>query len=144
MFNQKRALYFYFVVTSLLLPAGSSAEVLVVTAAHSQLVALSSNQICDLFTGKSTQLSTGTPVVLIDQAELNPLREEFYFKIAHKSAAQIKANWAKLYFTGRGIPPREANNSEHVKKMLATIPGAIGYIERSSLDDSVKIIFDAQ
>jgi ABC-type phosphate transport system substrate-binding protein len=144
MFNQNRALHIYFVVTSLLLPISSFAEVLVVTAANSPLMALSSNQICDLFTGKSAQLSGGTPVILIDQTELNPLREEFYFKVAHKSAAQIKANWAKLYFTGRGIPPREANNSEHVKKMVATIPGAIGYIERPSLDDSVKIIFDAQ
>jgi ABC-type phosphate transport system substrate-binding protein len=59
------------------------------------------------------------------------------------SAAQAKAIWAKLYFTGRGIPPREGTDSKEVIKLISSTPGAIGYIEKSSLDSSVKVIYDA-
>jgi ABC-type phosphate transport system substrate-binding protein len=64
--------------------------------------------------------------------------------VTNKSAAQAKAHWAKLYFTGRGVPPHECADSGDVKRILNSTPGAIGYIERSSLDSSVKVIFVAQ
>jgi hypothetical protein len=83
-------------------------------------------------------------VTPVDQPESNPLREEFYLKVVNKSAAQAKAHWAKLYFTGRGVPPREGKDSDDIKKILNSTHGAIGYIDQSALDSSVKVLFLAQ
>ena len=115
-------------------------EVLVVTGANNSNITLNKNQISDVFLGKVTSLPDGSGVTLVDQPESNPLRDEFYKKVANKSAAQAKAYWAKLYFTGRGVPPRIGKDNAEIKKILNSIHGAIGYIEQSALDDTVKVI----
>lgn len=114
---------------------------IVVTGASSSLFALSRDQIRDLFLGNISSLPDGSTATLIDQPESNPLRDEFYMKVTNKSASQAKAHWAKLYFTGRGVPPQEARGSTDIKKILNSTPDAIGYIEPSALDSSVRVIF---
>jgi ABC-type phosphate transport system substrate-binding protein len=125
-------------------PLGLLADVLVVTGATSSFIALSKNQVRDVFLGEVVSLPDGSGAVPVDLPESSPLRDEFYSKVANKSTAQAKAHWAILHFTGRGVPPRECRDSGEVKEILSSTPGAIGYIERSSLDSSVKVIFDAQ
>jgi hypothetical protein len=56
------------------------------------------------------------------------------------SAAQIKAFWSKIIFTGRGQPPKAVANAEEAKKLVATNPNAITYIDRTMLDTSVKVV----
>lgn len=131
-------------VILLLFPCSLFAEVLVVTGANGPSIAMSRNQVCDVFTGKVKSLPNGINAIPIDQPEFNPLREEFYSKVTNKPATQAKANWAKLYFTGRGVPPREGTGSDDVKRIVNSTPGAIGYIGRSSLDGSVKVLYVAQ
>jgi ABC-type phosphate transport system substrate-binding protein len=116
------------------------AEVVVVTGAQRPSVVLSQNQVSDLFLGKVASFPDGKSASPIDQLESSPLRDEFYGRVTNKTSAQAKSNRAKLYFTGRGAPPREGAGNEEVKKLLNLTPGGIGYIERSSLDSSVKVI----
>ncbi len=132
------------VIAALLLPHILFAEVLVVTGANSPAITMNINQVRDIFLGKVVSLPDGSFPVLIDLSETNSLREEFYMKIANRSAAQAKAHWAKLYFTGRGVPPHECANEDEVKRMLQATPGAIGYIDRDSLDSSVKVVVVVQ
>lgn len=140
LFNQQHVRSFCAIAVLLLLSQSLRAEVVVVTGAKRPTIALSKKQICDLFLGKVVSFPDGRNAVPIDQPESNPLREEFYSTVANKSAAQVKAGWAKLFFTGRGVPPREGTGSADIKRLLNSIPGGIGYIERSSLDSSVKMI----
>jgi hypothetical protein len=76
----------------------------------------------------------------IDQAESSPLRDEFYLKFTGKSPAQLRAHWSKIIFTGRGQPPPVALSSVEIKKRIVADPDAIGYIERTMVDGSVKIL----
>ena len=128
----------------LLVPCCVFAEVLVVAGANSNIVTLSKNQVSDVFSGKVASLQDGSMVTLIDQPESSPIRDEFYLKVANKSAAQAKAHWAKLYFTGRGVPPREGADYDDVKKKLNSMPDAISYIDPALLDSSVKVVFVVQ
>lgn len=113
------------------LPA--AADVVVVAGAASS-ASLTKEQVADVFLGKTPGL---TPV---DQAESNPLREEFYTKVVGKSAAQAKSYWSKLAFTGKGTPPKEMASSAEVKKALAANPALVGYIEKTAVDASVKTL----
>jgi ABC-type phosphate transport system substrate-binding protein len=130
--------------TLLLFSFSLPADVFVVTGAKNSSITLSKNQISDVFLGKVTSLPDGSNATPIDQSESSPLRNEFYSKVSNKSTNQAKAHWAQLYFTGRGTPPREVSSSSDVKKIVNSTPGAIGYIEESAVDSSVKIIFIAQ
>jgi len=78
--------------------------------------------------------------VLIDQAEGSAIRDEFYSKATGKSAAQIKALWSRLTFSGAAQPPKSVTSDADVKKIVASTPGAIGYIDRSAVDSSVKVV----
>jgi ABC-type phosphate transport system substrate-binding protein len=112
----------------------------VVTGAKSAVGALSRTQVRDLFLGYLSTLPDGSVAVLIDQPESSPLRNDFYLRLTNKTATEAKARWAKLYFTGRGIPPHQGTSNEEIKKFLNATPGAIGYIDPSAVDASVKVI----
>jgi ABC-type phosphate transport system substrate-binding protein len=117
------------------------ADVVAVVAARSPVTTLSRNQLLDIFLGRANRYPDGTPALPIDLAEGSTVRDEFYTKVAGQSAAQIKAYWSKIIFTGRGQPPPTVANDEEAKKRIRDNPAAIGYIERSMVDDSVRIVF---
>jgi ABC-type phosphate transport system substrate-binding protein len=117
------------------------ADVVVVVSAKSPVAALSKTQVQDIFLGKTIRFPDGAPAVVIDQAEGSAIRDEFYNKVAGKSAAQIKAYWSKIIFTGRGQPPPSVPNSIEVLKRISANPAAIGYIDRYMINDSVRVVF---
>ena len=129
------------IVAGLLCAPGAQAGAVVVASADSPLGALDKNQVRDLFLGIMSSLPNGVSAILVDQPDASPLRNEFYLKVTNKSAAQARAQWAKLYFTGRGVPPHEGLNSEDIKRFLNANPGSIGYIDDTNVDASVKVIF---
>lgn len=112
----------------------ASAETVVIVSAKNPATRMFSEQASQFFLGKSTMF---TP---IDQAEGSTIRNEFYQKVADKDAAQVKALWSKLVFTGKATMPKEYKTSAEVKKAVADDPKAIGYIDKSAVDDSVKVI----
>ena len=130
-------------VIGLVLSLGAGAvvaDVVAVVSASSPVTALSKDRVADIFLGKVALLPNGEQVVPIDQAEGSAARNEFYARFTGKSAAQIKAHWSKIIFTGRGQPPMEVSSSDEVKKRVAENPKAIGYIERSAVDGSVRVL----
>ncbi|WP_036173104.1 hypothetical protein [Massilia sp. 9096] len=123
-------------ILALAVPA--MAEVVVVVNPKAAESSMSKDQVAQFFLGKSTSM---TPV---DQAEGAPIRTEFYKKVTDKEASQVKSLWSKLVFTGKATMPKEAADSAAVKKAVANDPKAIGYIEKSAVDSSVKVIYTAQ
>ena len=71
-------------------------------------------------------------------------KAEFYKKVTDKDASQAKALWSKLVFTGKASMPKEVPNSAAVKNAVAANPKAIGYMEKSAVDGSVKVVYTAQ
>lgn len=116
------------------------ADVVVVVSATSTVTALSQPQIAAIFLGNNARLPNGEQAEPLDQAEGSGTRDEFYVKFTGKSAAQMKAHWSKIIFTGRGQPPKELPLSADVKKQLAANPNAIGYIEKTVVDATVRVV----
>jgi ABC-type phosphate transport system substrate-binding protein len=117
------------------------ADVVVVVSAKSPVATLSKAQVADIFLGKAFRFPDGTTALAIDQAEGLPIRDEFYDKVVGKSAAQIKAYWSKIIFTGRGQPPPSVPNSIEMMKRISANPAAIGYLDRSMINDTVRVVF---
>ena len=114
------------------------AEVAVVVNPKAAESAMTKEQVAQFFLGKSTAM---TP---IDQPEDAPVRAEFYKKVTDKDASQAKALWSKLVFTGKATMPKEVADSAAVKAAVAANPKAIGYIDKSAVDASVKVVYSAQ
>jgi ABC-type phosphate transport system substrate-binding protein len=121
-------------------PRGS-ADVVAVVSSKSAVTTLSKGQVEDIFLGKTARFPDGSHAEPIDQSEGAMVRDEFYTKLAGKSAAQMKAYWSKIIFTGRGQPPRTLPNGAEVKKRLVENPSAIGYIDANMVDASLRVVF---
>jgi ABC-type phosphate transport system substrate-binding protein len=94
---------------------------------------LSKEQIADLYLGRSDDF---TP---IDQVVGSAIYIEFYKKVTGRDSAQIRAIWSRILFTDLGVAPKQLPNSAAVKKAVAANPKAVGYIEKSAVDASVKV-----
>ncbi len=116
------------------------ADVVAVVSSRSPVVALSKLQTADIFLGKTTRFPDGTLATPLDQVEGSGVRNEFYLYFTGKSAAQVRAHWSKVIFTGRGQPPNTVASSAAAKRALAQNPSAIGYLEREQVDDTVRIL----
>jgi ABC-type phosphate transport system substrate-binding protein len=117
------------------------ADVVAVVSAKSQITTLSMSQVADIFFGRVSRFPNGVQAFPVDQAEGTAVRDEFYSKVVGKNAAQIKAYWSKIIFTGRGQPPPIVSNNIEMKKRISENPAAIGYIDRALVDESVRIVF---
>jgi len=123
--------------------AGAFAQVAVVVNPKSPLASMTADQVSGIFLGKSNTLPTGATAAPTDLPDTAPARELFYTKVTGKSTAQVKAAWSRLVFSGKATPPKELASSADVKKFVASNPDAIGYIEKSAVDSSVKVVFSA-
>lgn len=95
---------------------------------------LNKDQLTNLYLGRTFDRK------LIDLPEGNALRDQFYKKVTEREPSQMKAVWARVVFTGKGQAPLMLPDAEAIKKAVATDPKAIGYIDKTQADASVKVL----
>lgn len=84
-----------------------------------------------------TQLET----TVIDQNDQQPAFRTFYMKMLNMNTSKLMRYRASYLFSGQGHLPTEALNDDEVKLQVANTPEAIGYIEASAIDDSVRVVY---
>jgi len=136
-FNKRMAVLAALLASSSMAQAG----VVVVMSSKSDVDSLSRAQVSQIFLAKTDALPNGRVAKPVDQAEGSAVRNEFYDKVADKNAAQMKAYWSQLTFTGKAQPPRKVSGDAAVKAALAENPAAVGYISDGAVDGSVKVVF---
>ena len=102
--------------------------------------AVSADDLNRLFLGRASSFADGSKATPLNMAEGTAARDEFDSKVLNRSAAQLKAYWSKLVFTGKGTPPKELADDAAVKAAVAADSSAIGYISSSSVDSTVKVV----
>ena len=125
-------------VAVLALSGALHAEVVVIVHRSNPVGTMTADQVAQIYMGASTTFPGGGAAVPIDQPEGSTVRDEFLAKVLEKTGAQFKAVWSRLIFSGKGTRPKTLGSSADVKKAVGSDPGAIGFIERSALDDSVR------
>ncbi|MFJ1472498.1 type 2 periplasmic-binding domain-containing protein [Massilia orientalis] len=112
------------------------------TFAELAIVVNPKNPVSSIATSTLKQIYLGGSVLFtpLEQDEHSSVHAEFYKKVLEKEPAQVQAIWAKLVFTARGGAPQVYQSSTGVKRALSENVNAIGYIEKSSVDDTVKVI----
>jgi ABC-type phosphate transport system substrate-binding protein len=106
----------------------------VVVIGNQAAALLTKEQVSDLYLGKTQGAK------LVDQPSSAPVKATFYQKVSGHDLSQVKATWSRLVFTGKAQPPKEMPDAAAVKKAVASDPKAIGYIQKSDVDSSVKVV----
>jgi len=123
---------------------GVVADVVVVAHPSVKDSSISKEDAAKVFLGKSNKLPSGTAVVPIDQEEDSTVRVAFHEKVTDKNASQLTAYWSRLVFTGKGQPPKTVMDDEEVKDLVANNPNIVGYMDKASVDSTVKVLYTAK
>ncbi len=118
----------------------AQAQVAVIVNSKSPTASMTADQVATIFLGKSNVLPSGAAAAATDLPDGSAVRDQFYSKVTGKQGPQVKAAWSRLVFSGKATPPKELASAAEVKKFVAANPDAIGYIEKSAVDGSVKVV----
>jgi hypothetical protein len=118
------------------------ADLVVVANPKSGIERMSREEVVFVFMGRWRHLPSGIAAQPVDLPIESQERTAFYRQLVNKSPSEIKAYWSRLIFSGGSRPPAVSDSREEQLRILASTPGAIGYLERSAVDGRVKIVFD--
>ncbi|NOX09342.1 MAG: phosphate ABC transporter substrate-binding protein [Gammaproteobacteria bacterium] len=116
------------------------ADIAVITNPATEIDSLTVKQIKSIFMVRNKKFPDGNSVIPVDQNAKNLIRIHFNKQILGRSESQIRAYWGKMIFSGKKKPPRIVGDDKEVKAYVSSTIGSLGYIDSSSIDDSVKVL----
>ncbi len=116
------------------------AEIAIIANPASGASELNTKTAKKLFLGKTKSVPGMDSVTLVSQTEASSTTAEFTQKVTKKTLSQYKSYWSRMIFSGKAVPPRELANDAEVKAFVAKHADAIGYVDASAVDDSVKVL----
>ncbi len=75
--------------------------------------------------------------VLPDDSRIHAL---FCKQVLHVFPHQLRSAWDRLVYSGTGQAPEVLDTEEEMRARIASTPGAIGYLAKEMLDDSISIL----
>ena len=123
----------------LLFAISAVAEVVVIAHPDAPEDSVAPGRLLDFYTGDIRQWEDGTRVVVFDLKEKGDTRDSF-FDLIGKSSSRMRTIWLKRMLSGEGDPPVAIESEPQMVRRVALTPGAIGFVQRKHVTDSVKII----
>lgn len=113
--------------------AAANAEVAIIVNPAYSGRDITADFLADIYLGKNRELK---PVA---QSKGSPDRTVFLSEVLGMNESTFKRYWSKLIFSGKGRPPNNLHSAEAVLAFVAQNENAIGYVDASLVDDSVKV-----
>ena len=125
------------VLTAVGEPSPAAAQMAVIVHPSSTIRAVSIEDLRRFFLGSSQTIDTARVQVV----ETAKLRKPFYRALLGISDEEVRRRWVALVFRGEATAlPRTLPDDSAVKAYVAEHPGAIGFIDASSADGSVRVL----
>jgi ABC-type phosphate transport system substrate-binding protein len=122
--------------------SAANAEVVVIVNPANATSSMTNAEVTKLFTGAKSGFADGSKAEIVTNK--GAANDAFLSKVLGKTQAQLKATWARIVFSGSGLEPQALGSDTAVKKFVASNPKAIGYIDASAVDGTVKAVYKAE
>lgn len=94
-----------------------------------------------VFMGDKTTWPSGKRVTILMLAQGQPERTAVLRGIYKMAEDEFEQYFTQAAFTGKiSAPPKDVASAAQMKQAVAANPGAIGYVKKEDVDDSVKVI----
>lgn len=120
--------------------AQAQAELVVIVSTQNPNSAMTADNAEKIFLGKIKLFPNGSSAIPLDLPK-SADRDTFYDKLTGKTPTQLKSYWARIIFTGAGVPPKEVDSPQAMVKLVSENPNTVGYVDKSLVDKSVKVLF---
>lgn len=93
-----------------------------------------------IFAMRRNTWPAGAPVRVFVLADSHPLHISACKERLNLFPYQLRQSWDRLVFSGMGQAPKEVASEEELVALVASTPGAIGYVSRINDTALVKVI----
>ena len=93
-----------------------------------------------IFGAKVTRWEDGSAIRVFVLSDESPLHQEMTKGILDMYPYQLRAVWDRVIYTGIGQAPIPVANESEMRKRVASVPGAIGYVGRVLSNDKVRAL----
>lgn len=114
-------------------------EVIIVNK-NNPITNISSQQLKHIYNGNMKLWDTRHIIVPVIFKESDPLTARFIKTLYGVDIEIWQGLWVQRMLAGIAQPPRQEKDSSSVISFVSSEPGAIGFVTRESLNNSVKVI----
>lgn len=94
----------------------------------------------DAFLKRATEWRSGDTIRPIDLTRRFPVRDRFTRDVLKKTPSQLKSYWTQQIFSGKGVPPPEADAVADVIAYVLDHLGGVGYVPASVDVGDAKLV----
>lgn len=120
-------------------PAEDSPTV-VVNSATNPKASLSQSALSAIFGMRLRKWEDGSPIKVFVLPDDDPLHVAFSKYALRVFPYQLRSAWDRLVFSGTGEEPIKVKSEQQMRTSVGSTPGAIGYLSKSMIDKTVKVI----
>lgn len=117
----------------------ATADIVIVMANNAKLSSIDLKQANRVWLGKAKKINS-EKIEPLEQSDSSTIHAEFHKLVTQKKPSELKSYWGRLIFSGKYFPPKVLQSDTEVKSWLSANPNSIGYIDASSVDDTVKVL----
>ena len=96
-------------------------------------------KIGNIYSLTTTKWADGSKIVVFDNS--GDSKTAFYSGIG-KDQMSIKKEWMKKQLTGEAKAPETIGSDDDIVKKVASTPGAVSFVKSSSVNGTVKVLFE--
>lgn len=102
---------------------------------------LSFSDLHSIFVGSRNYWSNGRRITIVMREPGDPERTAILREVCDMNEAQFKLHFLRGLYSGDIlVSPKTLATPSGVKEFISYVPGAIGYLRKSEVDDTVKIL----
>lgn len=96
--------------------------------------------VADAFLKKTNQWPGGGSIRPVDLPFESKVRASFSEKVIGRSVAAVRSYWQQRIFSGRGVPPPEAESEDAAVRYVRRHTGGLGYVSLDTDITGVKVL----
>ena len=131
-----------YLITAILLlgvHTNAMADILIIGHKSLPIKKLSHSQVKRIFLGKVSSINNHR-IKVVEQVATSESRQKFIRLALNMTEPQMKSYWARIIFSGKGLPPKIKKTDKQVKNLIKENKNMIGYIQNKNLDDNFKVL----
>ena len=131
----------FLVLLSIVGCSAASADLAIIVHPDYQGGELDEESVKKLFLGESKNHPSGHKALLANHVEGSPDRKNFFEYVLVMKDKKYKRIWSRRMSAGKKSAPTELGSHEDVLAWIKEQPLGITYIDKTKVDNSVKVLF---
>jgi ABC-type phosphate transport system substrate-binding protein len=120
--------------------ATPEAELAVITNMSVAVDAINADELAAIFRLSKQHWGNGQRIVPFNYAPNTELREAFDRHVLQMEPTRISRYWLDRMIRGESEAPRKVSTPDLMAKVIAKLPGSIGYVPRDQINKDVRVV----